>query len=68
MCGIVGYFSSSQIYNESVIKNMTSSITHRGPDDFGVKEFREEKFQLSLGHRRLSILDVKLSKFQYYVY
>ena len=37
---------------------MTTIAAHRGPDDSGHIEFKEDAFQLALGHRRLSILDV----------
>ncbi len=50
MCGIVGFNSK----NSDVLNEMIKSINHRGPDDSGVYE--EE--QLSLGHVRLSILDL----------
>lgn len=50
MCGIVGFnFKNSQI-----LHSMLTSIKHRGPDDSGVYESDE----LSLGHVRLSILDL----------
>jgi len=53
MCGITG-FSWKEM---ALLKNMTDSITHRGPDDFGFFESPE----LSLGHRRLSIIDLSKS-------
>lgn len=50
MCGIAGFNWAS----ESLIKSMTKTITHRGPDDSGhyIDNY------MSLGHRRLSILDL----------
>jgi len=53
MCGICGIVGSS---DRSVIERMTASLAHRGPDGAGVEIFREDK--LSLGHRRLSIIDL----------
>ena len=50
MCGIVGFNSK----NSDVLNEMIKSINHRGPDDRGVYEEEE----LSLGHVRLSILDL----------
>ncbi len=50
MCGIVGFNSK----NSDVLNKMLKSINHRGPDDSGVYEDE----QLSLGHVRLSILDL----------
>lgn len=59
MCGFVGYISNEK---EHVVKNqkelvqkMNQSIIHRGPDEEGyyVDEF------ISLGFRRLSIIDIE---------
>jgi len=50
MCGIVGFNSNNTI----LMREMLESIKHRGPDDRGIFETRE----LSLGHVRLSILDL----------
>ncbi|MBN2681682.1 MAG: asparagine synthase (glutamine-hydrolyzing) [Bacteroidales bacterium] len=54
MCGITGYFSFELSVNQQIIKNITYSIAHRGPDAEGF--FFTEK--LGLGHRRLSIIDL----------
>ena len=51
MCGIVGF----NWEDEALIKRMTDLIEHRGPDDEGF--FVNEG--VSLGSRRLSILDLK---------
>lgn len=50
MCGVVGFNWN----DNELIEKMTDSIIHRGPDDSGV--FTSDDF--SLGHRRLSILDL----------
>ncbi len=50
MCGIVGFNSK----NSDTLNKMLKSIEHRGPDDKGV--FESDEF--SLGHVRLSILDL----------
>lgn len=50
MCGIAGFNWN----NKEQITKMNHSLMHRGPDDEGV--FMDE--QVSLGHRRLSILDL----------
>lgn len=50
MCGIAGFNFS----DKKTIKKMTDSIKHRGPDAEG---FYIEK-NVSLGHRRLSIIDL----------
>lgn len=51
MCGIVGYLGQG---NEEILKKMTASLKHRGPDDEGFY-FKDN---LGLGHRRLSIIDL----------
>lgn len=58
MCGVVGLlfldrsFNSQIIY--SVLEAMTSSLSHRGPDGFGILI----EPSVALGHTRLSILDL----------
>jgi asparagine synthase (glutamine-hydrolysing) len=54
MCGIGGYINLKAKADESVIKQMTDSIAHRGPDGFGHKIFENA----AIGHRRLSIIDL----------
>ncbi|MEQ9311043.1 MAG: asparagine synthase (glutamine-hydrolyzing) [Cytophagales bacterium] len=56
MCGITGILHHDKdrpIENE-ILKKMTDSIKHRGPDDEGYFINRN----LGLGHRRLSIIDL----------
>jgi len=50
MCGIVGLNSK----NSLILNEMLKTIHHRGPDDSGVYE----EDSVSLGHVRLSILDL----------
>lgn len=50
MCGIAGFNWADRI----LINKMADSISHRGPDDSGV---HVDSF-VSLGHRRLSIIDL----------
>ena len=50
MCGVVGFNG----INSQKLEKMMDSINHRGPDDRGVFESK----YLSLGHVRLSILDL----------
>lgn len=55
MCGITGIINiNQQKTNESYIHAMTDAIAHRGPDGKGI--FIDGN--ISLGHRRLSILDL----------
>ena len=58
MCGICGYIKTSGSGNEpdhSLIKRMSDTLIHRGPDDEGVYI---DRGYAGLGHRRLSIIDV----------
>jgi len=52
MCGIVGYVGAP---NPGVLTAMRDELTHRGPDECG--NFIDER--VSLGHRRLSIIDLE---------
>jgi asparagine synthase (glutamine-hydrolysing) len=54
MCGIAGIISKDTISPKSEIAAMTDIIRHRGPDGFGY--YYGGNF--SLGHRRLSIIDL----------
>jgi len=60
MCGIVGFNTK----NTTVLNSMLQSIKHRGPDDNGVYESDE----FSLGHVRLSILDLSFHGHQPMIY
>ena len=51
MCGITGYLGQG---NEEILRRMTDSLRHRGPDDKGFY-FNDN---IGLGHRRLSIIDL----------
>jgi asparagine synthase (glutamine-hydrolysing) len=56
MCGIAGYIylDKDKLADFSVVKRMTDSIIHRGPDAEGFYV----KNNVALGHRRLSIIDL----------
>ncbi len=61
MCGICGVVShSGQMINEAVLKEMTQTLKHRGPDDSGVKILGST----GLGQSRLSIIDLSESGHQ----
>ena len=51
MCGIAGFSWE----DKALVKRMADSLEHRGPDDHG---YYVDK-NVSLGHRRLSIIDLK---------
>ena len=56
MCGISGifYFDKQRNVNPELVKKMTNSLIHRGPDDEGY--FIEGN--IGLGQRRLAIIDL----------
>lgn len=61
MCGIAGIFNlDGQGASSALLRKMTDSISHRGPDGEG---FYVDRF-VSLGHRRLAIIDLTPSGHQ----
>lgn len=57
MCGINGRLNQIFI-SEDEFKTLRDLMKHRGPDDAGVYQQLIGKYQLFLGHRRLSIIDL----------
>lgn len=57
MCGIVGFVG---LHEPGLVQRMCGSLVHRGPDDEGFVELPETR--ISLGMRRLSIIDVEGGK------
>ena len=53
MCGIVGIASLN--LNKIKLNEITNTLSHRGPDDFGIYQDN----YVGLGHRRLSIIDLE---------
>jgi asparagine synthase (glutamine-hydrolysing) len=64
MCGICGIlaFNDNFACDERVTVAMRDTMIHRGPDDAGV--WRSPTGHATLGHRRLSIVDVSHSGHQ----
>lgn len=58
MCGISGFIDFSHQSSQDVLVKMTDTLYHRGPDGSGYEFFQTNKFQIGLGHRRLSIIDL----------
>ena len=55
MCGIAGALDLSSVRTErGTLESMTESLSHRGPDGIGISQ----SANVSLGHRRLRILDL----------
>ena len=59
MCGIAGFVRKSKKIEPNLIESMLACMEHRGPDDKGI--FQDDKVSpfCTLGHRRLSIIDLK---------
>lgn len=68
MCGIVGFRTDNEISKlkiENCLEKMTTFIEHRGPDDFGYYYHTENaKRTMSMGFRRLSIIDLTMDGHQ----
>jgi asparagine synthase (glutamine-hydrolysing) len=58
MCGIAGFvdLTGFQGQAERVLRSMTATIVHRGPDGDG--HWLEQSGRVGLGHRRLAIVDL----------
>jgi asparagine synthase (glutamine-hydrolysing) len=57
MCGIAGFIQRGP--DPQALPRMLSCIVHRGPDGEGSWIRAEAGWQVALGHRRLSIIDVE---------
>ena len=65
MCGLVAYFSlNNELSNEKKFYKALNSLSHRGPDDEGTELINLRDGELIIGHKRLSILDLKESGHQ----
>lgn len=58
MCGITGYIDFNKQTSIEVLKKMTDTLEHRGPDGEGQMEIYTEDASIGLGHRRLAIIDL----------
>ena len=60
MCGFTGFISSSNSFDSDyqylMLKRMTNTLIHRGPDDSGF--WMDPVNKIGLGHRRLAVLDL----------
>ena len=57
MCGITGYWGhSGDDLTWATFETFTHSLSHRGPDGFGIEHWSDTR--LWLGHRRLAIIDL----------
>jgi asparagine synthase (glutamine-hydrolysing) len=58
MCGIAGFADFRRNTSADVLKRMTDSMVHRGPDDAGHEVYDGPEVAIGFGQRRLSILDL----------
>lgn len=58
MCGITGLMDTQNSSNKTVLKEMTDTLWHRGPDGGSQVFLSVNDIQVGLGHRRLSIIDL----------
>ncbi len=63
MCGLVGCCSNGAVdISREILKTMSDTLTHRGPDDNGL--YISPKKDVGLAHTRLSIIDLSESGHQ----
>ena len=65
MCGIYG---TTINYDENILKEKLNRIIFRGPDFSGTKTYNTDEKKVSLGHNRLSILDLEIRSNQPFTY
>jgi len=56
MCGIAGAYQ--QVDGEQAARHMSAVLAHRGPDEDGLYSFCDDRVNVHLAHRRLSIIDL----------
>lgn len=58
MCGIAGLVDFNRRSSLHILETCTNTLQHRGPDGNGFEFIEDDDFQIGLGHRRLSIIDL----------
>src|SRR4051812_40635585 len=58
MCGISGFIDHKRNSSLELLKEMNSTLHHRGPDDHGCKLFSNTNALVGISHARLSIIDL----------
>ncbi|KAB8028048.1 asparagine synthase (glutamine-hydrolyzing) [Fluviispira multicolorata] len=65
MCGIFGVISRPNQFQHKDVLNALNKLSHRGPNDWGLEKFIiQGKWDVWLGQRRLSIIDLTLTGHQ----
>lgn len=66
MCGLTGFLSTTGPFeaseNLAILRRMTDSIAHRGPDNDG--HWLDDEAGIALGHRRLAVVDLSAAGLQ----
>ena len=57
MCGFSGIINDED-FNQHEIKSINELLNHRGPDSTNYFQSKVDKFNIYLGHKRLSIIDL----------
>jgi asparagine synthase (glutamine-hydrolysing) len=58
MCGITGFIDYQDTSSKDLLTTMVKTLTHRGPDDYGVEIISNSNANIGLGQSRLSIIDL----------
>lgn len=58
MCGISGFIDFQQKSTTQILRTMSDTLFHRGPDGDGAELLHSPHAQIGLAHRRLSIIDL----------
>ena len=58
MCGLVGFIDFTKKSSRENLVEMCDVIRHRGPDSGNYFFHESESFNIGLGHRRLSVIDL----------
>ncbi|MEY3425245.1 MAG: hypothetical protein RL679_603 [Bacteroidota bacterium] len=58
MCGITGFIDFKKTSHEDILRKMSDTLYHRGPDGSGTLFLEEKNAQIGFGHRRLAIIDL----------
>jgi asparagine synthase (glutamine-hydrolysing) len=58
MCGIAGFIHQNRTLSQDDLRKMVNTLNYRGPDDEGYYFSRFNEFQIGMGFRRLSIIDL----------
>ena len=58
MSGICGFIDYNRNIDDRVLENMTKSLAHRGPHDYGTQSFFKAGAKVALGHTRMAVVDL----------